>query len=38
MPERSIGAVSKTVDPFGVRGFESLSLRELLHKINKLQG
>ena len=28
MPERSNGAVSKTVDPFtGVPGFESLSLR-----------
>ena len=30
MPERSIGAVSKTVDPRkGVPGFESLSLRQL---------
>ena len=29
VPERSIGAVSKTVVPFGYRGFESHPLRHL---------
>ena len=30
MPEWSIGAVSKTVKPFGFPGFESLSFRKAL--------
>ena len=34
MPERSNGAVSKTVDPFtGVPGFQSLSLRKARKKL-----
>ncbi len=35
MPERLNGAVSKTVDPSGVRGFESHPLRHLMRQASK---
>lgn len=38
MPERSNGAVSKTVVPYGHPGFESLSLRRLGVTLRSLQG
>jgi hypothetical protein len=39
VPERSNGAVSKTVVPFaGDRGFESLPLRQYIRYYNKLKG